>query len=116
MTKATKKKSAGSDPAIKRCIDRYHDGFVARHGIKPIINGGKHAALFKSMLATWGEPAVVGVIDEFVAGNDQWAVRCGWTVEALYNVAQRMLTRAQQVDSRQDSNRDAAQRATQRRT
>lgn len=107
-----------TDPAIKRIYDRYDARFLQRHGVKPLHgpNGAKHAALFKSMIATWKEPAVEKLVDDFLAGNDPWAVRCGWTVEALYNVAQRIMTRPQQADERSTGNRDAAQRATQRKS
>lgn len=112
-----KKRSEGANPAVKRCIDYYHDEFLKRHGIKPLLNGGHAGQLFTSMFASqWSEADVQRVVHDFVWGNDPWAVKCGWTIGALQIVAQRLMTGgAAPADDRTASNVDAAMRATRRR-
>lgn len=99
------------DPAIKRCIDRYHERFIARFGFKPQIHGGKDGAHVKALLATWGEAVVLGLIDEFLSTTDPRILRSDYTIGALFNLAQYLRLRSTRPDERTATNLDAAARA-----
>lgn len=114
-----RKAPAPPNPAIKRCIDLFHDTCMARHGIKPLINGGKDGAHMKQMLATWGEPTVRALIREFFHTTDPRVLRSDYTIGALYGLAQHLLLRLNgraAPDTRTAENLDAATRAMQPRT
>ena len=106
------------DPAVARLIAVYQEEYFKRHGIKPIIAGGKFGKLLKLILSTYadhgGEVFVTGLLKEFIWGNDSWARTCGWTVESFYNVAQRLALKPRQTDARTADNVAAAVRATQK--
>ena len=101
-----------ADPAVKRIIDEYHEQFLARHGRKPLISGGKDGSLIRKMLATWGEETVRTALAAFVRGNDSWAVKRGWTLAAFYDVAPRLVVLGSSGDSRTAANADAIRAAT----
>lgn len=105
------------NPAIKRCIDAYHQAFLQRFGFKPQIHGGKDASHFKQLLATWGEPVVMELIEDFLSTTDPRVLRSDYTVGALYNLAQHLRLRREghRIDERTAHNLDAAARAAGRR-
>ncbi len=109
-----------TDGAVKRLIDQYHREFLARHGVKPRINGGKDGTLFKQLVAAWGEQRVSELLTRFLNERDtriawaNWADKTGWTVGAFAHVAQSMMTSTQQqgMDDRTAANVAAARKAT----
>ena len=98
----------------QQVIDLYHDLYLKRHGIKPVISGGKDGKLIKTMIDTWGLDVVLGLVERFVESNDSWAVRRGWTIAALYDCAPRILTKPSHVEERTANNLAAVRRVTRR--
>lgn len=110
---AKKAATAGANPAIKRCIDAYHDAFVKRFGCKPLINGGKDGTHFKHMLATWGEGEVLTLVQAFFETTDPRVRRSDYSVGAFYALAQHLRLRDERIDHyRTAANVDAVARAT----
>jgi hypothetical protein len=99
---------------VARAIDAFHVAFVARHGFKPHIRGGKDGTHFKELIATWGADVVIGeLIPEFFRTTHPRVLRSDYSVGALYACAQHL--RMVNIDERTASNLDAARRATERR-
>jgi hypothetical protein len=114
-----KKVDEPTDPAVKHCIDRFHDGFLAKFGFKPDPRHfGRFGKELKPLLAAWGEAEVLGAIDAFFATTDPRIVRSDYTVMAFLGLAQHLRVRRtgrQPADERTASNVDAVARATGRR-
>lgn len=114
--RARSRAAAKTDPlahaAVKRVIDAYHAAYVARFHVAPQINGGKDGALVKKMIKTWGDERVLALLEEFVRGDEPWAVRRGWTLAAFYEVAPRLLTKRSGTNGRTSANVAAAYKAT----
>lgn len=97
---------------VKRCIDAFHVAFLARHGFKPRISGGKDGALLKQLIATWGEADVLILIGEFFATTDPRVLRSDYTIGAFVSLAQHLKLRQHgMIDARTAENLDAAARA-----
>lgn len=126
-TRPKKRPGARSDGVVQRCIDAYFRGFVGKFNppatpteqlLKPIIHGGKDGAHFKKMVATWGEPTVLALVDEFFTTTHPRVVRSDYSVGALFQCAQHLIvanTGQTLPDQRTAENVDAASRATRRR-
>lgn len=127
-----------SDPAIKRCLDAFFAAYVRKHNppawadravdaymsraLKKLPRQGytlprmlyaKDASLFKKMLADWGEPTVLELIEAFFgAAYHMWGVvNSNQDVGALFAAAPRLLIRREVPDARTASNLDAATKA-----
>lgn len=100
---------------VKKCLDAFHNAFVARFGFKPRIDGGKDGKHMKDLIATWSEQDVLDLIAEFFSTRDARVVRSDYSVGALYNLAQHLKLRqhGHYIDQRTAENVDAAVRATQ---
>jgi hypothetical protein len=85
--------SSANTGAVPRLISQYCSQFKQRHGIKPLVNGGKDGWLLKRMVATWGEDVVSTLLTEFIASDNRWAQQRGWTIATFFEVAQVMVTR-----------------------
>lgn len=140
------KKSDEAAAAVKRCIEAFYAAYVRRHNpltaeawlaevaarvpvdkrttplsqmILPMINGGKDGALFKKMLATWGEERVLRLIEDFFgdAYTMFGVINSNQDVGALFMVAPKILVRDHAVmPSRKTANNlEAAARAMGRR-
>ena len=58
--------AAPADPRIQVAIDRWYEGYRAKHHMKPVaFNGGHAGRHFKAMLAVLDEADVHWCIDEF---------------------------------------------------
>ena len=104
------KTKAATNPAIRACIDAFHDGFVRRFGFKPVINGGKDATLLKKLIATWGEAEVLALIGRFFETTEPRVIRSDYSVGAFAACAQ-SLKIGKRPDARTSDNLDAAARA-----
>lgn len=116
---AKKKVAEVREPAVKRLIDKFHDGHVARHGCPPMRpEWGRVAKELTAMLAAATEDEIGQLMDDFFTTTDP-KVACGdyRPMEFIFN-AQRLRLRRQgttQSDVRTGQNIDAAARAMGRR-
>ncbi len=126
--KRVKKPATEADAAVKRCIDRFYDRFVAKWNrgvdvattpksqlVTPLVSGGKHGAQFKRLLAAWDEGTVLELVDTFFTTLDPQVVRSDYSYDAFFRLAQALRlakARRQPVDDRTLQNLDAAARAT----
>lgn len=129
------------DPAIKRCLDAFYEGYTRRHNPPAIadeilaayagrrmadlpkagkvilkVDYKKDSTLIRRMLATWDEPTVLRLIDDFFgrAYLDYRVINSNQDVGALYMVAPKLLLRDRiPPDRRTAEIHDAALRAQQ---
>lgn len=113
----TGKPATEADPAVKRCIDAFHDACVRRFGFKPDPRQyGRLGRDLKPLLATWGEADMLSLIDEFFTTSEPRITRSDYSVAAFLAVVQLLkVRRLQAPDARTAENIDAAVRATRRR-
>jgi hypothetical protein len=122
-------KAVDSAGAVKSCIDRFYNRFVAKFNpgvdvtglpkeqlVRPIVKGGKHGKQFKELIAQWGQPAVEEVIDRFFATTDPVITRSDYSYDYFLLKAQYLrlagVRNTRQLDDRQLHNMEAAARAT----
>lgn len=113
------KKARKPKADVALVIARYHDEYLRRFKVKPLIHGGKHGAMVKRLIAAYGPAETLALVDVFVWGNDRWAEKRAWSVEAFCDVAPRlMLARAgtvhQALSPRANGNAVVLRRALER--
>lgn len=102
----------------KRLIDAYHDAYLAKFGIKPVIVGGKDGTQAKRLAATvdGGAGEVVRLLGVFFRTTDPRVQRSDYSFGAFASLVPHLrLIGLKIADERTASNVDAATRATQRR-
>lgn len=115
MPKA-RKDAPAPNPAVKRCIDLFHDRHVARFGFKPDPRQyGRFGKELQLLLGAWGEDVVAGLIREFFETTDPRVLRSDYKPMDFVNLAQRLRLQGQRLDDRTAENLDAAARAIGRR-
>lgn len=113
-----KRRAEAPDPAVKRTQDLFHDRFLARFGFKPDPRGyGRFGREVKPLLATWGEAAVRGLVEDFFRTRDARILASDYSMATFLFHAQRLRIRQveAEVDPRTARNLDAADRAAGRR-
>jgi hypothetical protein len=74
--------SEGDSP-VPALIRRYHDGFIARFGEKPNIQGRKDGKILKDLAKTHGVAAVEARIDRLLDSTDDFIANSGRTIGVL---------------------------------
>lgn len=114
------KAKPATNPAIKRIIDYFHTAHIKRHGIKPIIHGGKDATNIRRLLDTLDESEVELLVDVFFSTADPRVLRSDYHIGSFVSLVPhlRLLLAGsrRQVDDRIAATVDAARRATEPRS
>jgi hypothetical protein len=114
--------------SVKACIDRFHEQFIKKfnpgvnptttpkeHLVTPLMSGGKHGKKFKELVASWGEAAVIEVIDRYFQTKDPQITRSDYSLDFFFFKAQYLRlagVRRAVPDERLADNIAAASRAT----
>lgn len=65
---------------VKTSLDRHHDLFLEKFGIKPVING-KQATLMARLEKSHGREKIFTLLDSFFQSTDKFIMDGGFTVE-----------------------------------
>lgn len=109
---------AQADPAVKRCIDLFHELFEQKHKFPPRRSDyGRFAKeLKRDLLPSWGEDEVVKTLRDFFSTRDARVQQSQYSASDFLFHAQRLRILRNggqaQADTRTAHNRDAAMRAT----
>jgi hypothetical protein len=79
------------NPATKPVLAYYQKKFQAKFNESPIIDYGKDGALIKSLLSTYGEDKLKGLIDVFFESDDQFIKSSGYTIGVFKTVINKLL-------------------------
>jgi hypothetical protein len=71
------------EPVVHRLLTCYHDGYLARFGEKPNIQGGKDGKLLKTLVKTHGVAAVEARINQLLDTPDDFVTSTGRTLGVL---------------------------------
>lgn len=102
-----KKERSPSVPKSERArtlIDDYHDGFVARFGEKPHIQGGKDGRILKELAEKHGAHRVRELLALFFRTDDPWICNSGYSLGVFAHcfnslqIAQKRTRRATEPD------------------
>ena len=74
-----------------RLLAKYHDLFVAKHGEKPVIQGGKDGRSLKGLATRYGEATVGEMLEQFISTTDAFAERSGYSLSAFMVSVNRLL-------------------------
>lgn len=69
----------------------YHDGFVAKFGTKPKIDGGKDGKLLKALIQSHGRPTVMACLGQFFRSSDPFIAGSGYTIGVFSSVFNKLL-------------------------
>lgn len=116
MTPVKRKNNTEPDPAVKRCVDAFHQKHIARHGCAPLRpDYGRFAREVKSMLASATEHELVELMDDFFSTRDPRVVRSDYKPMDFVYLAQHLRLKRngrKTMDLRVVRDLDAAARAT----
>lgn len=105
--------------SVKKCIDAYHDAFLAKMTFKPRMgsSAGRFARELKvDLIPAWGEAAVLEVIAAFFTVNGYWS-RFDYSIPIFLRYAQEIkvaISGPRKLDARTSENIEAARRAARR--
>lgn len=78
----------------KEVIDYYHDSFIKKFGEKPIISGGKDAAIMKKIITSYGTPKTKELLDRFFESKDEFVINSGYTIGVFATQINKLITQA----------------------
>lgn len=78
---------------VSLAMTHYHDGYLARFGEKPNINGAKDGSLLKKLLRQHGLSAVKARIENMLHSHDPFIQKSGCTIGILSSQWNKLRTR-----------------------
>ncbi len=103
-TKCNNKNPA--NPATKTILSYYQAKFKATFNENPSVNYAKDGALIKSLLSTYGEEKLKGLIDVFFESDDPFIKRSGYSVGVFKTVINKLLINNKNTPKQKENDYD----------
>ena len=81
------------NPDVKKIIDYFRKSYVKKHDAEYLVSWEKDGAIITRLLKAHKADDVYGLIDKFMAENDEWVNKAGRTIGILSTQVNRLISK-----------------------